>query len=206
MHSIPHSVAAVQSSSSHPHHAAAVLEAGSLPTFLALLGAARTPQTVLLMPIERTIPQTLRSIRQWAVQVTARLTPHQAHSTNPILYATFPAAECTLLGQSASLFFPQEQHGCASSLAAVAHAVQVELLACLVDVLEQQAVVQRVHVPARYRMPDEWVWVTSELQGSGITFQHGHWTCHMAQGTVPRGDTSSSLMQPVKPAEKVVLR
>jgi hypothetical protein len=203
MHSIHHSIAAVQTSSSHPHHAVAVLEAGSLSTFLALFCSARKPQTVLLMPIERTIPQTIRSIKQWAVQVTDSF---EREERTTILYATFPAAACTRIEQSASLRFPEEQHGCVTSIAASAKTLQTALLECLATVLEQQAVVQRVHVPARYRMPDEWVWVKSSLEGSGITFQHGHWTGHMAQETVPRGDTSPLLMQPVKPDGKAVLR
>lgn len=191
MSSISHNVAPIPSVSSS--RASEIIEAGSLAAFLDLLGAADEPGTVLLMPIERQVRLTVKLLRQWAVHLTAARTVAERTT---ILYATFPAAECTLLGQSASLIFPTEQHGCASSIAEVAQCIQAELLACLVEVLERHARVQDVRFPARFRIADEWVWVKSELHCAGITFQHGHWT----------GPSSTLLMPAVRTDEKAVLR
>ena len=45
------------------------------------------------------------------------------------------------------------------------------------QVLHDDPCVEALHAPARYRLPDEWVWsVKSSLSGSGIAFNEGHWT------------------------------
>lgn len=147
------------------------IECGSLPSFLALL---REPTTVLLAPLTLSIPVAASRIWQYAVHLTAWAT---VAGEQAILYATFAAAEHSECGGSGCLLFPcREKQETLQHLSERAHELQEGLLWCLTRVLEGSALVDAVQFPARYRLPDEWVWFKGSLAESGITFTIGHWT------------------------------
>src|SRR5437762_2359236 len=128
-------------------HTGLVVECGTLDVFLNVI----VHQPVLLMPLERTIPSASQYTRQWAVHVTAR-----PSSAGPVYYATFYAAEVRGIGQTMSLTYPY----CLQSKSALARAqiLKLEMLHLLQQELIEHSHVSEVVMPARYRLPDEWVW------------------------------------------------
>ncbi len=133
------------------------------------------PINVLLMPIgqRRVMAEVDTTL---AVQVTAQIVEQQGGPA--ILTATFLAAAYSTLGDTGSLLVPcKEQAQSVQAAQQRAHALRTELLHCLVQALQEHPSVACVQHPARYCIPDEWVWGHyASLAGSGIRFQMGHWT------------------------------
>jgi len=149
-----------------------IIECGSLGILLSMLPLS---STVLLMPINRRDAVMGSIDTRLAVQVTARIADERDGPA--ILTATFIAAACTTLGGHGTLFVPCEERAKdAASILSRARALQGELLACLMTCLDEHPNVARARHPARYRIPDEWVWHPASLDGSGISFHMDHWT------------------------------
>jgi hypothetical protein len=128
----------------------------------------------LLASLTRRIPVAASSIWQYAVHLTACTVVADERT---ILYATFAAAEHSELGGYGCLLFPcREKQVTHDHLTECAHELQDGLLWCLTRVLESHSLITAVPSPARYRLPDEWVWCKSSLADSLITFTMGHWT------------------------------
>ncbi len=152
-----------------------IIECGSLCIFLQML--PMRPTSVLLMPISRR-EGIMGSVKTTtAVQVTACI-EQERHGHQTILTATFLAAACTTVGGKGSLLAPCEERAKpAEYLGQRVHDLQAELLQCLALALQEHPSVACVQHPARYCIPDEWMWShPASLDGSGIHFQMGHWT------------------------------
>lgn len=152
-----------------------IIACGNLRVFLHLL--PMRPTNVLLMPISRREGVMGSLNTTTAVQVTA-CTEQERHGNQAILTATFLAAACTTIGGKGSLLAPCEERAKpATYLWQRVHDVQAELLHCLVLALQEHPSVACVYHPARYCIPDEWMWSHyASLDGSGIRFQMNHWT------------------------------
>jgi len=160
-----------------------IIECGNLGILLSMLPMY---STVLLMPINRRDAVMSNIDTRVAVQVTARV--EDARDGPAILTATFIAAVCTTFGGHGSLFVPCEERATdAAYILSRARDLQSELLVCLVACLDKHPSVARVQHPARYRIPDEWVWHPALLDGSGISFHMGHWTYPQ-----PQSDTAAT--------------
>lgn len=161
-----------------------IIECGSVCMLLQMLAAAPNPTSVLLMPISRR-EGVMGSIKTTtAVHVTA-CTQKGGHQT--ILTATCVAAACLTVGGAGSLLWPCEERAKpAEFLWQRVNDLQAELLHCLTLALHAHPAVACVQAPARYRIPDEWLWShPASLDGSGIRFDEktGHW---MRQESVPQ--------------------
>jgi hypothetical protein len=170
-----------------------IIECGSLCVLLQILPA---PTSVLLMPISRR-EGVMGSIKTTtAVHVTA-CTQKGGHQT--ILTATCVAAACLTVGGAGSLLWPCEERAQpAEFLWQRVTALQDELLHCLTRALEAHLAVACVESPARYRIPDEWLWShPASLEGSGIRFDEttGHWTW-TRQGSVPQAEQETNPDEP----------
>nr|BBH85277.1 hypothetical protein KTC_00280 [Thermosporothrix sp. COM3] len=146
--------------------AAQAIECGTLEIFTQFLRL--TP--VFLMPLERARPLGNQYQREWAVHVTTRPYPN-----GPVYYATFLAAQAFggLGGErSWSLVFPDRLKG--TEALELAHQLQEELQTCLRQVLERAPLAGKVICPARYRLPDEWVWSVQSTAAS-LVYREGHW-------------------------------
>lgn len=147
-----------------------IIECGNLTAFLDLLSPT---STVLLMPIRHRVELGDSEITL-AVQVTAQVAGVDGSA---ILTATFLAAACTLLGHTGSLLVPCEERGKpAEYVLRRAHDLQEELLTCLGACLSDHPHISHVRYPARYCIPNEWVWRPASLADSGIAFILGHWS------------------------------
>jgi hypothetical protein len=160
-----------------------IIECGSLCALLQML-STMPPTSVLLMPLSRR-EGVMGSIKTTtAVQVTACI---EQEGQQSILTATCVAAVCVTVGGAGSLLWPCEERARpAESLWQRVNDLQAELLHCLTRALEAHPAVACVQAPARYRIPDEWLWShPASLDGSGIRFDEttGHWTW---QGSVPQ--------------------
>jgi hypothetical protein len=146
-------------------YAGIALEYGTL----SLLMESLFQQSVLVMPLERSIPYGSVTIFQWMVHITTRTSP-----TSPIAYATMRAAEIkqTAIGRTL-IYPPQQPHGAALPQRALV--LQQELQACVITLLEQSPQVSQIVVPARYRLPDEWVW-SARCEDARIHHHDGSWT------------------------------
>ena len=159
-----------------------IIECGSVCMLLQMLPA---PTSVLLMPISRR-EGVMGSIKTTtAVHITACITQEGGQQT--ILTATCVAAACITVGGAGSLLWPCEERGKpAEFLWQRVTTLQAELLHCLKRSCEAHPAVACVQSPARYRIPDEWLWShPASLDGSGIHFDEktGHWTW---QGAAPQ--------------------
>ena len=150
-----------------------LIECGSLNIFLESL---TSNTTVLLTPLERRFwVNTSRMAHQFAVHLTARDT--EAEGKQPIYYCTFLAAELVSIGGRGHLLIPVKEMLDDPNVVQRAHLLQEGLQACLVQTLQDNFRVGTLRVPARYRLPDEWVWsAKSTLAGSGIAFYNNQWT------------------------------
>lgn len=159
-----------------------IIECGSMSIVLDMLPAYAT---VLLMPTLRRDAVLSRIDVRLAVQVTARI--EDERDGPAILTATFLAAAYT--GGSpgkATLFLPEEERAKpAGYIESRASDLQGELLTCLLDCLSAHPHVRDVRHPARYGVPHEWVWHPASLDGSGISFDRGHWTRPVPQPDAP---------------------
>ncbi len=190
---VPHGSRSVQGSSDGSAIIALpypIIECGSLCIFLQIL--PMRPTKVLLMPISRR-EAVMGSVKTTtAVQVTACV-DQERHGHQAILTATFLAAACTTVGGRGSLLVPCEQRAKpAEELWQRVHDVQAELLQCLALALQEHPSVACVQHPARYCIPDQWMWShPASLDGSGIGFEQGHWTWSVPQSEVATPDESS---------------
>ena len=154
-----------------------VIECGSFAVFLDLLRVSSGSALSLLMPLTRHITMGAEDIWQLSVHLTSCL---EMSGDRTIIAATFAAAEYVdTCGGRWRITFPQREQDVSSNRSVAisrVHDLQADLLWCLTRALEEHPQVQSVHSPARYRIPDEWVWHSASLEGSGISFQLGHWT------------------------------
>jgi len=172
-----------------------IIECGSVCMLLQMLPA---PTSVLLMPISRR-EGVMGSIKTTtAVHITACITQEGGQQT--ILTATCVAAACITVGGAGSLLWPCEERAKpAEFLWQRVNDLQAELLHCLTRALEAHPAVACVQAPARYRIPDEWLWShPASLEGSGIRFDEttGHWR---RQGSVPQaGEQAEASDEPCR--------
>jgi hypothetical protein len=126
-----------------------VIECGTL----ALLTASLHVQPVLLMPLTRTIQRGSLTVQQYVVHVTA-----SPSSSTLVLYSTFRAAEIarTLTGMTLTTPYPFQAP--LPNLQIEAQRLQRELEACMTRILTSNPRVSKVIAPARYRLPDLWIW------------------------------------------------
>ena len=150
-------------------HTGQAVECGTLDVFLKVI----VHQPVLLMPLERTIPSGSQSLRQWAVHLTAR-----PFSTGPVYYATFYAAEVLGIAQTMSLTYPYRFHS--KTVLARAQILKLELMHLLQQELMEDPRVSEVVTPARYRLPDEWVWAARSTSAR-LIYQNEHWMLKEAE-------------------------
>jgi hypothetical protein len=125
-------------------------------------------QPTLVMPLERTIMYGSVTIFQWMIHVTTRTSEN-----SPIAYATFRAAEVkqTVLGQT--LVFPFQKEWLEHPKE-YAHQLQQQFQECVADLLKRSAHITQVLIPARHRLPDEWVW-SARCTDERIAFRDGAW-------------------------------
>ncbi|GHO59188.1 hypothetical protein [Ktedonobacter robiniae] len=157
------------------------LECGSLGVLLEALGPR---STVLLMPLEGTQRQGDGFLlKHFIVHLTAR----SAEPGSPIFYASFKAAEVSSVGGRGQMVFPFRQEHSDPQVLTRARTLLDELQTCVTDVVSQTSQVSTIHTPARFRLPDEYVWgVASQVQESGIAFQQGHWRLSSETSRSPR--------------------
>lgn len=151
-------------------HRGLAVECGTLTIFLELL---RVSATVFVMPLERTLTNGSGTRqKQFAIHLTAR----KLERESPVYYCTFPAAQISSVGEQGQLVFPSKSAQKESDVFTHARQLVAELQACLIAELEADPRVHTVLAPARYRLPDAWIWGRiSTLDGSAIRFHEGHW-------------------------------
>jgi len=127
-----------------------------------------TEQPVLVMPLERSVKRDHLILSQWIIHVTTRCNP-----TSPIYFVSLRAAEVLQRAIGPSLMMPT-QHECLRDPITRAHHFQEQFYSCVVDLLAQSSRVSQI-LPARYCLPEEWVWssLASEPQ---IQFSDDVWT------------------------------
>ncbi|GHO96542.1 hypothetical protein KSF_065900 [Reticulibacter mediterranei] len=165
MPSVPHRSDAVE----YPHRGLAV-ECGSIEILLSLL---RHSATILLMQVERTVPQHGSWLARRAIHLTAR---KMEQRDSPIYYCTIPAVQFLFVGDHGQLIAPVREERATTQVTARALAVATSLQEALVASLQADARVSQILTPARYRLPDAWIWgVQTSLEGTGIFFQQDRW-------------------------------
>ncbi len=146
-------------------HAGQAIECGALEVLL----NAVVSQPVFVMPLQQVVSNGAQAIRRWAVFLSVQ--PYMKHG--PVYYATFLAAEAIGIGLGVGLTYPHR------FLEATAlqrgNALQEELTQCLCQVLTQNPRVSGIVLPARYRLPDEWVW-SNRCKALEIHLHEQHWT------------------------------
>jgi hypothetical protein len=152
------------------HRGGIAVECGTLALFLDLL---RYSATVLLMPLSRTIPHVGGT---WLSQSAVHLTARKIDPQSPVYYCTFPAAQADGLAHHGRLTYPILEACSDQEVKARCQQLVTDLQTCLTATLEADPRVLSVYAPARYRLPDAWVWsVCTTFDGTSITFQHGRW-------------------------------
>jgi len=119
------------------------------------------------MPLERTFQQGSLTAHQWIIHVTTRLNTH-----SPVSYASLWAAEVVERPIGFTLTVPSRQHDGDSMKRA--QQFQHQLLTCVINILERSPQVSQVLVPARHRLPDEWVW-SARCVDQCIQWRDGAW-------------------------------
>jgi hypothetical protein len=146
-------------------HAGQAIECGTL----AILLNAVVQQPVLIMPLQRAVSNGAQAMRQWFVHLTTQ--PYIRNG--PVYYATFLAAEAIGIGQSVGLTYPYRFIEAAAL--ARGNELQEELTLCLSQIVTQSPRVSGIIMPARYRLPDVWVW-SARSQAEQIVLRDQHWT------------------------------
>jgi hypothetical protein len=146
-------------------HAGQAIECGTLEVLL----NAVVYQPVFIMPLQRVVSNGAQATRQWAVFLSAQ--PVIKHG--PVYYATFLAAEALGIGKSIGLTYPYRW--ISATALSRGNALQEELTQCLGLVLTQHPRVSGIIQPARYRLPDEWVW-SNRCKALEIHVHEQHWT------------------------------
>ena len=165
-HRIPHTQPPVEAVYEH-----GLIECGTLTVLLEAVGKNAT---VLLTPLERSFQlDSSRLAQQFVLHVTARGT----EATSPIYYCTFVAAEVVSANGRGHLLLPVKELLDDAAVLQRAHTLHEGLQECLKETLRADPRVATLRTPARYRLPDAWVWsAKSTLVGSGIAYYEGHWT------------------------------
>jgi hypothetical protein len=165
MPSVPHRSSAVE----YLHRGFAV-ECGTVEILLTLL---RHSATILLMQVERTVPQHGSWLAQRAIHLTAR---RMELRDSPIYYCTIPAVQFLFVGDHGQLIAPVREEHATTQVTARALTIATSLQEALVACLQADARVSQIVAPARYRLPDAWIWgVQTSLEGTGIAFQQDRW-------------------------------
>lgn len=125
-------------------------------------------QSVLVMPLERTIKRDHLVVSQWIIHVTTHCNP-----TSPISFVSLRTAEVMQRAIGPSLMMPT-QHECLRDPITRAHTFQEQFYTCVIDLLTQDLRVSQI-LPARYCLPEEWVW-SSLASEPRIPFRNGSWT------------------------------
>ena len=128
-------------------HAGLAVECGTLDVFL----KGVTHQPVFLMPLKRQVPHQIQYVWQYAVHLTSH-----PIASGPVYYCTFLAAQLLGFDGNAVLTFPYRLRG--AKTRECAEYLQQEMVQALTQLLTRNARVSEVILPARYRLPDEWVW------------------------------------------------
>ncbi len=160
-------------------YAGIAIEYGTLP----LLMESLFQQPVLVMPLERSIQHGSVTIFQWIVHITTRRS-----SASPVAYATIWAAEVKQTATGCTLISPPQQPREAATTQR-ARVFQQQLLGCVITLLEHHPQVSQVLVPARHRLPDEWVW-SARCEDQRIVCHDGAWV--LVEGAQDTNDTPSS--------------
>jgi hypothetical protein len=145
------------------NHAGQAVECGTLEILL----NATIYQPVFLMPLQRTLSYGRQTILQWAVHLTV-----QPNTNGPVYYATFLAAQVREIGGIIGQTYPYRL--IEPTPEARARALQEELTQCLCEVITQHPRVNSVIQPARYRLPDEWVW-SNRCKAGQIRIHEQRW-------------------------------
>jgi hypothetical protein len=135
---------------------------------LALLIESLVQQPVLMMPLERSIQHGSITIFQWMIHMTTRANTH-----SPVAYATLPAAEIKQTVLGSVLTYPL-QRAREEATKQQAQQFQRQLQECVIVLLERSPQVSQVIVPARLRLPDEWVW-SARCTDERIVCRDGAW-------------------------------
>ena len=144
-------------------YAGLAMECGTLEVLL----AATMQQPIMMMPLTRTLREGGVSIHQWIVHLTTR-----RNTQSPVSYATLRAAEIVQRATGFALTAPTQQL-CHEGLERGLQ-LQQQLQACMTDLLSRHLRVSQVIAPARFRLPDEWVW-SAHCQDPHLVFQDGSW-------------------------------
>jgi hypothetical protein len=107
------------------------------------------------MPLTRSFQRGSLTVQQYVVHLTACPSPS---APIPILYATLRAAEIVRSLTSTTLTAPYSFQAQPSVLQNEARRLQQELETCITRLLSTDPNVSQVITPARYRLPDTWVW------------------------------------------------
>jgi hypothetical protein len=145
-------------------HAGQAIECGTLAVLLH--GVVQQP--VFVMPLQRVVSHGAQAIRQWVVHLTAQ----PSLKYGPVYYATFFAAEAMGIGQSIGLTYPYRF--VEATALERGNALQEELTQCLCEVVTSSPRVSNILIPARYRLPDEWVW-SIRSKANQLIVHEGHW-------------------------------
>ena len=150
-------------------HVGLAIECGTLEVLLHTV----LLQPVLLMPLTRTVQQGNVTARQWCVHLTSR-----QDSNSPVYYASFRAAEVVTQRMGSTLTAPyarplfQRKDEDALLLGS---RLQESLVSCLLPVLMHGSRITNVLAPARYRLPDQWVWSAQAADPRVFCEQGGLW-------------------------------
>jgi len=127
-----------------------------------------TTQHVLVMPLERTSTRDHLLVSQWIIHVTTRDNP-----TSPISFVSLQAAEVVYRAIGPSLMVPTQQERLRDPITRARY-FQEQLYTCVIDLLTQHSQVSQI-LPARYCLPEEWVW-SSLASEPRIPFRDEAWT------------------------------
>ncbi len=131
-------------------YAGLAVECGTLTLLLETLAITR--QDVLVMPLERSVRRDLSTVHQWVVHVTTR-----TNLVSPVYFATLRAAEVVQRATAVMMTMPANADRRGQTMRH-AQQLQHQLYSCVIDLLSRSPRVNQVVTPARYCMPDEWVW------------------------------------------------
>jgi len=144
-------------------YAGLAVECGTLSVLL----DATLQQTVMVMPLMRTIREEGLTVHQWILHITTR-----RNTQSPVYYASLRAAEVVQRATGVTLTTPYREP-CSLGLQRGQH-LQQQLQACVTELLSRSARVSQVIAPARFRLPDAWVW-SACCEEPCLQFQHGSW-------------------------------
>jgi hypothetical protein len=131
-------------------YAGLAVECGTLTILLETLAITR--QQVMVMPLERSVRRDLSTVHQWVVHVTTR-----TNLVSPVYFATLRAAEVVQRATGVMMTMPAKADRPGQTMRYAQH-LQRQLYSCVIDLLSRSSQVSQIVTPARYCIPDEWVW------------------------------------------------